>query len=971
VRARSIFRRRLPGAAFCAAIGFLSSSLCFGQQTPQITPPSRQSATGTNGSEQIIRQTLQAAFSLYKHDHYPEAIAQYKKAISLAEQNHDAVGEAAGHRGIGAVLLLQPNYDAAAKELEQSVALCESAADSYCAAMAHEDLGMLAHQKGDWTTARRLYQSALHEYELRKDVLRQANVWRNLAMDPSLSSQEEIQDIQRGLELLGTNGDPRVEGGLLENWGDKLFAEADYAGAIEKLDAAANCFERADDRFAFARVLISEGRVYRTHGIPARALGFYEQALKIQQEIGDQFGVAQTMNAMAVAYNNLGHPDKALATYEAALELARKTGSPRLITFLLGNLAGQHLAMEQYEAAAKMLEEVLSQEKTPYLRVVRYLQLSDADFQLERYEASRKAANSALELSGKTEDRDENIDGLYRRARAENRLGQTSAALVDVNGALETLEQIRQNLVPIDFMKQGFVNQQQSLFDLAITVQQEQGNDVQALAISEEARARAFADLLASRDVSPQTKDRTAVTAANQLETQASRDASSSQGSGAISVALTLRGARQPSPSPSGVTSTPPALASFAYSQPFSIQQIRAFAAKDDATILSYWVGKDSTFAWVVQPNGMVHSVRIEVASARLQDMIRNLWPQPRLEAESSHTSDSFTATSMQSRGKRVAHVVSRGGDDLEFPSHESNNWRDLYALLIQPVEKYLPGAKGSLLTIEPHGPLLLLPFAALIDDHGHYLVERYSLNYTPSLSLFQYMKRDAERAAEAGRHFLLVADPSDLAPGPNGVALPALPGARHEVSAVARMLPSSETTLLLGKDAQAQRVGEEIGHNGVIHFATHAIVNDDSPSDSYLALGDIGSAAEGRLTAADVYSLNLHADLVFLSACRTGMGKVSGDGIAGLTRAFIYAGASSVIASLGDVSDETTVRLVPEFYKSWLKGNNKAEALRQAQIHLMRDLRAGRVKIRTPYGTYPLPEDPMLWASFILEGEP
>lgn len=973
MRVKSIYRKRLLAAALCAAITFLSTSLCFGQQTSQVIPASKQpAAPANNESKQAIQQTLQSGFSSYGHEEYPKAIAQFKQAISLAEQNNNDVAQAEGHRGIGAVLLAQSQYEDAGKELEQSLALCEAAHDLYCTAKAQQDLGMLAQEKGDWVAARQFYRSALNEYELRKDVHRQANIWRDLSMDPSLSSQEAIQDIQRGLALLGTNNDPGVEGGLLENWGDHLFGEADYAGAIEKLDAAANCFERAGDRFSFARVLISEGRVYRAHGVPARAVEFYQQALKIQQEIGDQFGTAQTMNAMAVAYNGMGKLVKSLAMYEAALALARETGSPPLITLLLGNLAGQHVEMKHYGVAAEMLEEVLSQEKSPYRRVVRYIQLCDADVELGHYDAAMRAANSALELSAKIGDRGNDLYGLYWRARAENGLGQGAAALRDVTAAMKTLEQVRQKQVPIDFMKQGFADERQFLFDLAITLQQEQGNDIQALATSEEARARAFADLLASRDLSPQSEDRAAVAAANQVETQATSGTSSAQASEGAAVELTLRGGGQRgSALNEPKTGTQPDLQSFASSQPFSIQQIQSFAGRENATILSYWVGQDSISIWVVQPNKTIHSARIAVASTHLQDMIRNLWPQPRLEAKPPDTGDSLASANAQTRGVRVGHLISRSGDDLQFTSHDNDNWRQLYTLLILPIEKYLPASKGSLLTIEPHGPLLLLPFAALMDEHGHYLVERYSFNYTPSLSLLQYMSRDYEKQAGGARHFLFVADPADVAPGPNGEQLPALPGARQEVSTVAHMLPVEQTTLLLGKDAQAERVGKEIGRDTVIHFATHAIVEDDSPSDSYLALGEIGSPDGGRLTAAEVYSLNLHANLVFLSACRTGMGKVSGDGIAGLTRAFVYAGASSVIASLGDVSDETTVRLVPEFYRDWLKGRNKAEALREAQLHLIRDLRAGRIKVNTPYGRYALPEDPILWASFVLEGEP
>src|SRR5262249_33616612 len=232
--------------------------------------------------------------------------------------------------------------------------------------------------------------------------------------------------------------------------------------------------------------------------------------------------------------------------------------------------------------------------------------------------------------------------------------------------------------------------------------------------------------------------------------------------------------------------------------------------------------------------------------------------------------------------------------------------WQQLYSLLIEPVEKWLPSEPGSLLTIEPYGPLLRLPFAALTDRQGRYLLERFSLHYTPAVSLLQFTQRKKAEAQHVSAHYLLVADPSGMLSGPGESTLPALPGSRREVAAVARLLPASEVTLLEGRQAVEGEGSKLAGQNTGIHLATHGIIRDDQPFDSYLALGANGNhpGEDGRLTAQEIYRLDLHADLVFLSACRSGTGKVSGDGLVGLTRAFWYAGTASVIASLWDVAD-------------------------------------------------------------------
>ena len=176
---------------------------------------------------------------------------------------------------------------------------------------------------------------------------------------------------------------------------------------------------------------------------------------------------------------------------------------------------------------------------------------------------------------------------------------------------------------------------------------------------------------------------------------------------------------------------------------------------------------------------------------------------------------------------------------------------------------------------------------------------------------------------------------------------------------------------MLLGPQANKQAVTDWMSRSSVIHFATHGVGQDYQPLDSYLALSGGNEVADARLSAREVYALDLHADLVVLSSCRSGGGKLTGEGIAALARAFFYAGAPSLIVSLWDVPDQPANRLLPGFYASWLHGRDKIDALRAAQLHLLGDLRAGRVKVRTPAGEFVLSEHPSLWAGFVLLGEP
>jgi len=163
----------------------------------------------------------------------------------------------------------------------------------------------------------------------------------------------------------------------------------------------------------------------------------------------------------------------------------------------------------------------------------------------------------------------------------------------------------------------------------------------------------------------------------------------------------------------------------------------------------------------------------------------------------------------------------------------------------------------------------------------------------------------------------------------------------------------------------------------GIIHLATHGFIRDDEALESLLVLAPSPPAAhpapsegdDGLLTMREVFGLNLDARLVVLSGCNTGLGPISGDGVIGLARAFLYAGSASVVASLWRVADVVESPQMVYFYRALQRnGGDTAQGLRRAQLKTIRDLRQRRY--RTPEGR-PIPALPTFWASFVLIGEP
>jgi CHAT domain-containing protein len=359
---------------------------------------------------------------------------------------------------------------------------------------------------------------------------------------------------------------------------------------------------------------------------------------------------------------------------------------------------------------------------------------------------------------------------------------------------------------------------------------------------------------------------------------------------------------------------------------------------------------------WVLRPDGRIDAARAPLSKDGLAALVRSTWdlgPSPPRRGQDP----SRAPASPEEIGK------------ISAPSREA--WRRLYDVLVAPIRQYLPARQGARLTIIPHGPLLRLSFAALLDDRGVYLTERYVIHYAPAGAALRFAGEGARERAGRPITYLFVADPTPL-PKPPGTPLAPLPGTAREARAIAAALPPAQVTMLTGARATEAAVLAALAGTTVVHFATHALINDAEPLDSFLALGGSSPdpASDGRLTVAELYGVTLDADLVVLAACQTAGGRVSGDGIAGFSRALFYAGTPSVLATIWEVADEPSRLLMQEFYRQW-HGRSKDEALRLAELRLLRDLRAGRITVATPAGRARLPEHPFFWAGFVLLGEP
>jgi CHAT domain-containing protein len=389
--------------------------------------------------------------------------------------------------------------------------------------------------------------------------------------------------------------------------------------------------------------------------------------------------------------------------------------------------------------------------------------------------------------------------------------------------------------------------------------------------------------------------------------------------------------------------------------QPLAAADIQALL-DPETLLLSYVLGEPRGVLWAVTPESITTfelpgRAEIEAAARRFHEELSTFDPAD--------------------RPRQAEHAAALG------------------RMLLGPVADRLEGRR---LVVIPDGALEYVPFGALQvpGADGASVLDRHEVVYLPSASALAVQRRVLARRPPASRRLAVLADPvfdpqdarvvsagagrSGRSPmakaaGTRGMtagageepAFERLAGSRLEAEAIAALAPPGEAMVALDFDAsRARALGDRLSDFRIVHFATHGVIDAEHPALSGLVLSRVdrdGRPQEGFLHLHDVYNLRLNADLVVLSGCRTALGKeVRGEGLVGLTRGFLYAGAARVVASLWRVEDQATAALMTRFYRGlWIEGLKPAAALRAAQLSLQ-----GERRWRDPY----------YWAGFVLQGD-
>lgn len=508
----------------------------------------------------------------------------------------------------------------------------------------------------------------------------------------------------------------------------------------------------------------------------------------------------------------------------------------------------------------------------------------------------------------------------YLRASAAERMGDDPiSALIN---SIKDLEQIR----PTAFRGGDYEFWERALttYDKVIGLLYQKADFEQALSIAEKARSRRFLDYLGSKQLGVKNKSVSMAYQQADAILQTMSNIENDMVNAAQSAGIKLRTVYQEGTRyTQQLESYRSKLKAIAKSdQQFGIAHNiippspREVQKKlpPDVTVLEYYLTDSALYAWVLDRKN-INLVKQDLSGKELRDLVVAF--------------RGFTGTDALKRDLTITRRVSKEASD---------SGEKLYARLISPVQKYITTQK---VCIVPYGILNYLPFQALYDGEK-YLVERYAISYIPSLSVLEFLGKGEKKEQYK---VLAFGNPDLKDPAMD------LPAAEKEVMEISSIYPDAQ--VFKREKATKGLLKKLSSQYDIIHFACHGQYVPEAPLASCIRLAP-ENEDDGRLEADEIFDMDMKADLIVTSACQTAIGQIGrGDEVVGLTRAFLYAGASSVLGSLWSISDEATAVFMKEFYAS-LKKFDKAEALRHAQLKMIQSKEYN---------------NPFYWAAFNLTG--
>jgi len=771
--------------------------------------------------------------------------------------------------------------------------------------------------------------------------------WAGLFYEAVVGDQDKsLQKFQTMLHYAQRYGDVYTEANALNCIGGKQIGMGEVVQGIQTMERAIKLFEQLLKQHPTNRGLARSYLVTLNHLasayngllIPQRALDLYEKSLSISRKLGDKVGEMGALWGIGNSFVLQGNFEKAQTYLEQSLKLAKEEEHYGWVYTNLGTLADLHQKRGNLDAAMVYMEEAL--------KVARHIQhhlwefgtlenLAFLSVQKGDFQRAKAYIEEGLKLAERLNFQPQR---LYQALGDMNRKQKQWQAAIDVyRKAIESFEErfivLSEPTGKLISPEREWVKAYNNLTICLLML----GQTEEALKVAERAKAKTLAEIMQTGKIDLRKR---------MTEEERRQEEELRKQIARLNIALRSLQS-QPNLDQRRLKQLQEQIAEArrAYESfrreiylkhpdiavlkvelpPITAEQLAELLPDEKTALLEFVVGDDQSFVFIiVRKNGqpVVTVQPIKVSYEELTKLVKSL--RERLAKQS-----------------------------LKFPEATT-----LYDLLIAPVENVLAGKK--VLCVIPDGALWELPFAALRDKSGKFLVERFAISYAPSLTTLSAMQRHARQQVERRKGQLLAfAYPSFGVS--RKVELPLrgtfeeLPQTEREAKAIAALFGKG-AQVYLREQATEERFKTEAPKYRILHIATHGIFDASSPLYSGLLLAQ-GKVEDGILEAWEIADMYLNAELVVLSACETARGLVKeGEGLIGFAWAIFVAGCPSSLLTQWQVADKSTAELMAAFYRNWRSQNiTKAEALQRAQLTLLRSNQWSH---------------PFFWAPFVLIGD-
>ena len=932
---------------------------------------------------------------------------KFEAALVLWRKLGDKQWEANILVGIGKVDSDLGENQKALKYYNQALPLYRVVDDKGGEANTLSNIGQVYSDLGEKQEALKFLNQALPLYRVVSDRAGEASTLNNIGFAYSGlgENQKALEFFKQVLPLVHAVGDKSGEANTLSNIGSVYSELGEKQKALEFFNQALSLARAASDRAKEAAALNNIGQLYSDLGEKQRALEFFKQTLTLFRAMGDRRGEAVTLNNIADVYDALGKKQLSLEYFKQALPLARAVGNRALEAVIVNNIATAHFDLGEKHKALEFFNKALLLTRAIRDKSTEATTLSNIGAvysDLGEKHKALKFLNQALPLSRAVGEKSWEANTLWNLADLERKQGNLQASRKHIETAIKIIEELRGTYTNQDLKTSYFATVQdyyKFYIDLLMELHKKdpsKGYDKLALNASERSRARGLLDLLKEsnakirkganpellrqeRDLLQQITARE--TLRQQLESSASKDDDPITKQ---SIQRLIREREnllsQYQEVQTKIRTTSPGYVKLINPDPdkdiLKLPQIQQ-QLDQDTLLLQYSLGNKRSYLWAVTANSLdtyelPGRETIEKSANKFKELLK------KCQQPLSNCQD----LSAQEKAKDFQEITQAA--------------TELSKQILSPVAGKL-GKKP--LVIVADGVLQEIPFSALSQpnqkssqpEKSNYqpLLINHEIVNLPSVTAIATHRQSLHNRRSAPKTLAVLADPvftanDDRLTGKSPALVPELDLERSNLKRSAKNLNRTEWNRLPGTRTEAEEILKLVSPSQSLHafdfaanynfatseklkqyryilFATHGFADPVTPELSGIILSQFDKQGKAQthstLRLGDIFNLDWNADLVVLSACETGLGKdIQGEGLMGLTRGLMYAGAQTAVVSLWQVNDSATSQLMPLFYTAMLQQNISApQALRQAQLKLWEEN-----KWQNPY----------YWAAFTLQGE-